>query len=71
MDTITRRARGAADETVLNIVRMKKKKIPQKIFLKRRAKLFSASLAHFDTVPTCWVCNISQWANFCYTVGRR
>jgi len=29
----------------------------------RGAKTFSASLAHFDTVPTCWVSNISQRPN--------
>jgi len=42
----------------------------------RGAKTFSASLAHFDTVPTCWVCNISQRPNInvwilYYSVGWR
>jgi hypothetical protein len=40
----------------------------------RGAKTFSASSAHFDTVPTCWVSNISQRPNiyvliFYYIVG--
>jgi hypothetical protein len=42
----------------------------------RRARTLSASLAHFDTFPTCWVSNISQRPNInvwilCYSVGWR
>ncbi len=28
----------------------------------RGAEPLSVSLAHFDTVPAGWVCNISQWS---------
>jgi hypothetical protein len=42
----------------------------------RGAKTISASLAHFDIVPTCWVSNISQRPNtnvwiLYYSVGWR